>query len=554
MCCGTPRTRIPASSACIWPALTTARAPGAPRARYRSRRRAPTISSPHSRPAATVMCGSPGWTTAAASIPEPTIRAPAGTSTTGRPRTVAQRGPPRRSSRSTSPATHTSTRPRRTDSPNRMAITSSWTATVQVRPMPSGARARATSARATSGTQRAGSGSAFSQQRFVEEADHAPLVFLRPGDDPAGVRGLRDLPALLQLSCSRVVLRIELLLFAADSMGGIDEEDRARGDPPDQVLEVRRRRLVREEGRARRDHRVGRYVQPGLFLDDLANRARARAFGHESLEVIRFGGRLQHHLPADGEPDAADPVSIDVGTTLEERRRRGDVFVERPTVRVRLAVTLSLTAPVEEQHAVPMPHEHAGVLLRASPAGEGNDSRTVPRRHIPPVEREPVARRERHLLVRRTEPGRRHAGPCHVREDVRDEEGEHERPAHKDGSCGQQQSAKVAPPEVVVLLASLPERRCSDIHENDPRPECDEARVVVARGADLQRVVDGFGCTDDDSEESEENGKRPSEAGADAAIYRGSQQEHGQRDEATHQMIAGRHAALGLEEVVVDDV
>jgi DNA-binding MarR family transcriptional regulator len=79
---------------------------------------------------------------------------------------------------------------------------------------------------------------------------------------------------------------------------------------------------------------------------------------------------------------------------LEERRRRGEVFVERPTVRVRLAVALSLTAPVEEQHAVPVPNEHAGVLLRSRPAGEGDDRRTVPRRHVPPVEREPVARRE----------------------------------------------------------------------------------------------------------------------------------------------------------------
>ena len=72
--------------------LTTALPPGAPRARSRSRRPAPTISSPRSRPAATATCGSPGWTTATASIPEPTIRARAGTSTTARRRTAAQRG------------------------------------------------------------------------------------------------------------------------------------------------------------------------------------------------------------------------------------------------------------------------------------------------------------------------------------------------------------------------------------------------------------------------------------------------------------------------------
>ena len=64
---------------------------------------------------------------------------------------------------------------------------------------------------------------------------------------PAGVRGLRDLPALLRLSCGCVVLPVQLLLLAADSMGRVDEEDRARAIRPTSVLEVRRRRLVREE-------------------------------------------------------------------------------------------------------------------------------------------------------------------------------------------------------------------------------------------------------------------------------------------------------------------
>ena len=315
---------------------------------------------------------------------------------------------------------------------------------------------------------------------MVEEADDASFVFLRPGDDPTRVRGLRDLPALFRLACSCVVLRIQLLLLAADSMGRVDEEDRARSDPPDQVLEVRRRRLVREERGARRDHRVGRHVEPGLLLEDLADGTRARSLGHDRLQIVGFGGGLQHHLSADGKSDAADPASIDVGTTLEERRRRRDVLVERPTVRVRLAVALSLTAPVEEQHAVAVPHEHAGVLLRSRPAREGNDRRTVPRGHIPPFEREPVARRERHLLVGRTELGRRHDGPRHVREDVRDEEREHEHPTHKDGSRGQQQPAKVPPPEAVVFPTTLPESRRTHIHEYETCAECDEARVVVA--------------------------------------------------------------------------
>jgi hypothetical protein len=56
------------------------------------------------------------------------------------------------------------------------------------------------------------------EQSAVEEADHASLVLLGPGGDSSRMRRLRDLPDLLRFARCGVVLRVELLLFAAGSV------------------------------------------------------------------------------------------------------------------------------------------------------------------------------------------------------------------------------------------------------------------------------------------------------------------------------------------------
>src|SRR5436190_15353070 len=72
--------------------------------------------------------------------------------------------------------------------------------------------------------------SASGPQCGVEEADDAPLVLGRAGADPAGVRGLGDLPQLFRAAGGAEVLRVERELLAAGALGGEDEEHGARRD------------------------------------------------------------------------------------------------------------------------------------------------------------------------------------------------------------------------------------------------------------------------------------------------------------------------------------
>ena len=199
----------------------------------------------------------------------------------------------------------------------------------------------------------------------------------------------------------------------------------------------------------------------------------------------------------------------------------------------------------------------ARACARASavPPGPGRRyRRTVPRRDVPPLEREPVARRERHLLVGRTELGRRHDGPRHVREDVREREGKQEDVDTRTPPARSRSRRTYRHQRLSSVRRDPPQSRRTDTDKHETRAEREQPGVVVAGGADLERVVDGLGCPDDDPEDPEEEGDAARGAGAEAAVYPRSDEQHGERHEAAHQMVAGRHAGLRLQEVVVDDV
>ena len=123
--------------------------------------------------------------------------------------------------------------------------------------------------------------------------------------------------------------------------------------------------------------------------------------------AVRLGRGLDHHLAADREADAADPLRVDVGAALQERDGGVDVPLALPAEQVRIALALALASAVEEQHAVAVVGEHLRPLLRGRPAGERDHGRAVLRLDVPALEPEPVARRELDVLVRRAEIGGR---------------------------------------------------------------------------------------------------------------------------------------------------
>ena len=97
------------------------------------------------------------------------------------------------------------------------------------------------------------------------------------------------------------------------------------------------------------------------------------------------------------------------GRSPQEGGGRRDVGVHAPAEPVRVALALSFAAPVEEEYAVAVAHEHSRVGLRPGSAREGDHCGTVLRRDVPPAELEPVGGGDGHILMRGAEICSRHA-------------------------------------------------------------------------------------------------------------------------------------------------
>ena len=118
----------------------------------------------------------------------------------------------------------------------------------------------------------------------------------------------------------------------------------------------------------------------------------------------------------------ADAAMVYVGSSLEKGDSGVEVSLATPAEDVRVTFALTLAAPVEEEHSISVAGKHPGLPLRAFPAREGDDRRAVPGRDVPALELQPVARRERDILVGHAQLGLGDEASGDVREDVRDVE------------------------------------------------------------------------------------------------------------------------------------
>ena len=133
-------------------------------------------------------------------------------------------------------------------------------------------------------------------------------------------------------------------------------------------------------------------LEPVELLQLLAELTRAGTFGDDGGELVGLGCGLEHQLAADREAEAADLARLDVRPRLQELDRGQDVLVAAPAEQVAVAFALAFAAAVEEQDAVAVADEHAGVRLRSAAAREGDHGGAVLRGHVPPLELEAVAR------------------------------------------------------------------------------------------------------------------------------------------------------------------
>ena len=196
------------------------------------------------------------------------------------------------------------------------------------------------------------------------------------------------LPDHLWLTGGRVVSRVEVSLSLL-SMLPVDEEHRRRSDAADEVLEARWRRVVREERDPRAERGIRGHVGPLAVSRDVevfADRTFACALGYNSFESASSRGGFEHHLAADGEADAADPISLDIRAALQEADGGLDVLVPCPAPGIGVAFALAFATAVEQQNAVTVSREHARGFLCALAAREGDDSGAVLRGHVPTLQ------------------------------------------------------------------------------------------------------------------------------------------------------------------------
>ena len=104
--------------------------------------------------------------------------------------------------------------------------------------------------------------------------------------------------------------------------------------------------------------------------------------------------------------------------------------------------------------------------------------------------------------------------------------------------------------QAAVGPARPPERDQPQPEQRQPGAGREEAGEVVARRADLGRVVQGLD-PGDDPEEADHQRDRRAGAAAHARVHERRQRERGQRNQPADQMIGGRRARLRLQEGVI---
>ena len=188
------------------------------------------------------------------------------------------------------------------------------------------------------------------------------------------------------------------------------------------------------------------------------------------------------------------------------------------------------------------------------PAGEDDHHRAVSGGDVPAVQLQPVARPEGDVLVRGPEPRGRHDRARRMREHVGGGDRHDEDDEDDQAGEGEQQPPPVSAREPVVRTPGPPERHHAETEEHDAGCQREKPRVVVARGADLDRVVDGLARADRDPEDPERERNRRAGSGADVRVEPREPEQDRERNQAADEVVTGGGSWLRLQKVVVEDV
>ena len=224
-----------------------------------------------------------------------------------------------------------------------------------------------------------------------------------------------------------------------------------------------------------------------------------------------------------------------------------------PAPGVRVAFALAFAAAVEQQDAVAVAGQHPRVLLRPTTAGERDHRGAVARRHVPALELEPVAGRELDVLIGDAEVVGRHDGPPDMRRDVAEADRQEDEERDERRGDAEQSAAGIAPPEAALGPARAPQGDDAEAEEQQTCGDRDQAGEVVTGRSELARVVQGLDPGGDPEHAEDQRDRAPTTA-AQSRIRPHREPEHGERNQAADQVIAGRRSGLRLHEVVVEHV
>ena len=181
--------------------------------------------------------------------------------------------------------------------------------------------------------------------------------------------------------------------------------------------------------------------QPRLVL----RRAAGGPLGDHRGDARVGGGRPHRLLPTHRHADHGDAVLVHLRSRHQVVHRGHHVEVAVPTEVHGPTTAGAVAAGVEGEHAVPLAHQHSGLVEHARPGGPGAVqqhhgrrlvARDPPRRQHHAVGRDHlhVGGRQAHVGRRGTQPGGGHVGGGHGGADHREADREH----HHQGGHGQQ--------------------------------------------------------------------------------------------------------------------
>ena len=130
------------------------------------------------------------------------------------------------------------------------------------------------------------------------------------------------------------------------------------------------------------------------------------------------------------------------------------------------------------------------------------------------------------VLVRDAEVVRRHDGAPDVRGDISEPDRDDDRDRDEQSGDAEQGTTRIAPQKAAVRPTGAPQRHRGEAEQEQPGGDGEQAGEVVARRADLTRVVEGLD-PGGDPERPEEQRERAAAAAAQARIGPAGEPEQG---------------------------